>query len=80
MDDKLLMNGYLMILKSNTEVFVHGTLESSNTNVRKLLHKCLDETLESQANSFDSMKEYGFYEVNNIKNSEIEKTIDKLDQ
>ena len=37
MTDKLLMENYLMILKSTVEVYVHGTLESSNDSIRNLL-------------------------------------------
>ena len=48
MNDRLLIENLLLILKSNTEVFVHGTLESSNEDVRKVMNSCLDNTLKSQ--------------------------------
>ena len=34
MDSQLIMENYLLILKSTMEVYVHGTLESSNPDVR----------------------------------------------
>ena len=42
MTDKLLLESYLLILKSTVEVYVHGTLESSNKNVHNLLNKSLN--------------------------------------
>ena len=47
MDDKLIMNNYLLVLKSTVEVFVHGTLESSNEDVRSTLKDGLNEILTS---------------------------------
>ena len=41
MSDQILMENYLLILKSTVEVYVHGTLESSNNDIRKILKKGL---------------------------------------
>ena len=78
MNDKLLMTNYLMILKSTIEVYVHGTIESMNEDVRKILKTGLDETLSHQARVFDEMNSYDFYDINNIDPSLIEQTIDKI--
>ena len=78
MNDKLLMENYLLILKSTVEVYVHGTLESSNENVRLILKKCLDETMKHQANTYDLMKNNGWYNVSNVSCKEINKTINNL--
>lgn len=78
MSDQVLMDNYLMILKSTIEVYVHGTLESSNNDVRKLLKKGLDETLEHQANTYDKMTEYEWYIVDNINCDCIESTLNNL--
>ena len=77
MSDKLNLENYLLILKSTVEVFVHGTLESSNIDVRKTLKKCLDEILSSQANTYDLMSEYGWYTTSNVKASEVSKIVNK---
>ena len=37
MNNELILNNYLLLLKSTTEVFVHGTLESSNSDIRSTL-------------------------------------------
>ena len=78
MDDKLMMENYLLILKSTVEVFVHGTLESSNSDVREVLKSSLNTILSSQANTYDKMTEYGWYNVKNVDSSVISNTLNNL--
>ena len=80
MNDQTIMDNYLLVLKSTVEVYVHGTLESSNEDTRNTLKECLDETMSAQARVYDEMVNYGWYQVNNISSSEITKTLDKLNQ
>ena len=78
MSDKLLMENYLLVLKSTVEVFVHGTLETSNNNIRLLLKGGLDDIMLSQANTYDEMTKYGWYTVNNVPNSTVKQTLNKI--
>ena len=78
MDDRLLMENYLLILKSTTEVYVHGTLESSNQDIRDLLKNGLDETMTAQANTYNKMTEYGWYNVHNVESNIIKETLNKI--
>ena len=78
MSDKDIITNYLSILKSNVEVYVHGTIESSNQSIRNILHDGLNLTLNHQASTFDLMKKLNYYETSNIKTSEIAKSYDKL--
>lgn len=78
MDNKLCMENYLLILKSTVEVYVHGTLESSNSDVRVLLKENLNDILVSQADTYDKMTSYGWYTVSNVESSEILKTLNKI--
>ncbi len=75
MNDNLIMENYLLVLKSTVEVFVHGTLESSNPDVRNLLKKGLDIIMTAQADTYDTMTEYGWYTINNVQSNVINKTI-----
>ncbi len=76
--DKLLFEEMLLLLKSNVEVYVHGTLESSNPKVRKVLKNGLDETIQMQDDIFNKMTEYGWYQIKNIKCKDIEQTYANL--
>lgn len=76
--DRLLMDNYLLVLKSTVEVYVHGTLESSNNNIRMLLKEHLDETMSAQARTYDEMTKYGWYPVNNVEVSTIKQTLSNI--
>ena len=78
MNDELLLENYLLVLKSTIEVYIHGTLESSNKNIRDILKCGLDNTLNHQEDTFNEMVKRDWYKVTNIKNKEICKTIDDL--
>ena len=78
MNDKLLMENYLLVLKSTVEVFVHGTLESSNNDIRLLLKGGLDDIMSSQADTYDEMTKYGWYTINNVEKTTINETLNKV--
>ena len=78
MNDNILMEEYLLILKSNMEVYVHGTIESVNEQVRNTIYTCMQDTLASQNNTFQLMMEYGYYNIENIPGKDIKKSIKKL--
>lgn len=78
MNDKLLMENYLLILKSTIEVYVHGTLESSNQDIRELLKSGLNDTLCHQANTYDTMTKYGWYQIKNVEVAEIKQTLNTI--
>ncbi len=78
MNDRILMDNYLLILKSTTEVYVHGTLESSNEPIRELLKAGLLNTLTNQSDTYDIMTTFDWYKINNVKESEIKKVLNKV--
>ena len=79
MNDQMLLDSYLLLLKSTVEVYVHGTLESSNKKVRELLNKSLNSTLNMQNTTYIEMTNYGWYKVNNVDSNCIEKVLSKLE-
>ena len=79
MNDKLIMENYLLVLKSTVEVYVHGTLESSNEKVRNLLKECLNDTMTHQADTYDEMTNFGWYNVSNVNTSAINKVLNKVE-
>ena len=78
MNDQVRLDNYLLILKSTVEVYVHGTLESSNQDIRDLLKNSLDSIMSSQAETYDEMTKYGWYTVNNVETTTINQTLNKL--
>lgn len=80
MNDELLMNNYLMILKSTVEVYIHGTLESSNDEVRSVLKSCLDDILKCQERTYNQMVEFEWYNIDNINPEIISKKLKCMNQ
>lgn len=78
MNDQLLMENYLLVLKSTVEVYVHGTLESSNPDVRDTLKLGLDEIIKHQARTYDEMTNYGWYTISNIDSKKIKQTLNSI--
>ena len=78
MNDKLYLENYLLVLKSTVEVYVHGTLESSNSDSKSCLKECLNEILTSQEDTYNKMKSFGWYQTNNVDSSTINQTLTKL--
>ncbi len=76
--DQIIMDNYLLVLKSTVEVYVHGTLEASNTLVKSTLKSCLDDILNAQEKTYNEMTRYGWYSVNNVKATTISETLNKL--
>ena len=78
MNDKEIICNYLSILKSNIEVYVHGTIESFNQSIRDLINNGLQFTLDHQASTFDEMINNNMYKVENISSSEVCKCYKKI--
>lgn len=78
MNNQIIMENYLLVLKSTVEVFVHGTLESSNKDIHDELKNGLDEIMVSQENTYNEMTKYGWYQVNNVDSNTINQTYMKL--
>ena len=78
MNDQIIMENYLLVLKSTIEVYIHGTLESSNNDIRNILKSGLDETIKHQAKTYDEMTKFGWYKINNVKTNIINQTLNKV--
>ncbi len=80
MNDRLLMDNILLLLKSTVEVYVHGSLESSTKSVHNTLKDNLDEIIKLQDDTYKKMTENGWYVIQNIESKEIKKTLKKVTQ
>lgn len=78
MNDELLMDNYLLVLKSTVEVYVHGTLESTNLDVRNVLKDNLNEILDCQSNTYQEMVKNGWYPTTNVDINTIKQVYDKV--
>ncbi|MCI8671461.1 MAG: spore coat protein [Bacilli bacterium] len=79
MSDKVLMENMLLLLKSTTEVFVHGSLESSTKAVHNVIKNGLDDIIKLQDDLYNKMTECGWYKVQNVESKCIKQTLRKLE-
>ena len=78
MNDQIKFDNYLLLLKSTVEVYVHGTLESVNIKVRKVLQDSLNTILDCQEKTYQMMTEQNWYTISNVKEKEIQKEYTKI--
>ena len=73
------MENMLLLLKSTTEVFVHGSLESSTKAVHNVIKNGLDDIIKLQDDLYNKMTECGWYKVQNVESKCIKQTLRKLE-
>lgn len=78
MNDQLIIDNYLLVLKSTVEVYVHGTLESNNLNVRDILKTNLNNTIEMQDRTYKEMVNRNWYNVTNVSKKQIDELLKKI--
>ena len=71
--EKSLYSNLLTLQKSLCMLYINGAIESSNEKVRKEFLKGLDESLVLQDEIYQTMTEEGFYNVENLEPTDIEK-------
>ncbi len=76
--DKYTLENVLTLTKSLITLYTDGTVESSNKKVRSLMEDGLSDVLNMQDALYQTMKADGFYNVPDVKQTEIEKLINKL--
>lgn len=78
MNNKVILENVLTLTKSLNMLYVNGTIEASNKEVRKIMEKGLEESLKMQEEIYQLMVDDGYYQVCNVKQPEIEKLYTKL--
>ncbi len=78
--DKYTLENVLTLTKSLITLYENGTVESSNKNVRSLMENGLSDTLNMQDTLYQTMKDDGYYNVQNVKETEVLKLYDKLNE
>ena len=71
MDDKNLMEDILLLEKGVCDLYMHGAIESSTTNVHRTFSKALDEALSIQNTVYDKMASKGWYPSEEVETSKI---------
>lgn len=71
MEDKDLMENELLVIKGITDLYLHGTIESTTAEVHTAFKEALNETLNIQNKIYNLMAEKGWYKTENADQAKI---------
>ncbi len=78
MDNKTMLEGILWDLKTLSDLFLHGSIESSTKNVHQAFRTSLDDVLTMQNDLYNLMSEENMYNVTTVPETKITKTKNKF--
>ncbi len=78
MDDKELMEGELLTIKGACDLYLHGTLEATTSEVHLAFKEALDESLNIQNKIYNLMAEKGWYPMEQANQQQINQTKQKF--
>ena len=80
MNDRDLMENMLMLEKGACELFMHGTIESSSTDVHQTFNTSLNASLRLQDEIYSKMQSKGWYPVECAEPQKIQQARQKFSQ
>ncbi len=77
MDDKNIMENLLLTTKGVIDLYMHGAIESSTTNIHQAFSSAFDDALCMQDNIYKQMTAKGWYQTENVPQQKIQQTKQK---
>lgn len=78
MEDKDLMEKELLIMKGVCDLYLHGTLESTTSEVHSAFKEALNESINIQNKIYNLMAEKGWYKIENAEQQKIDSAKQKF--
>lgn len=78
MDDKSIMEGMLLTSKGVCDLYLHGSMESSNPDVHKVFCTALNESMCMQDTLYKKMSEKGWYQQQNVQQQYMQQVKQKF--
>ena len=72
MNDRDLMQNLLNLEKGACDLFMHGAIESSSTDVRQTFSTSLNSGLQMQDQIYNKMQQKGWYPTEQVQQNKIE--------
>ena len=72
MEDKDLMEKELLIVKGVCDLYLHGTIESTTSEVHAAFKDALNESLDIQNKIYNLMSEKGWYQTTPVEQNKID--------
>lgn len=73
MDDKCIMENLLLTEKGACDLYMHGAIESSTTNVHQTFKKALDDSICMQDSIYKEMSAKGWYQMEQAEAQKLQK-------
>ncbi|NBH72604.1 spore coat protein [Clostridiaceae bacterium] len=73
MGDRDIMENLLLTTKGVCDLYMHGTIESSTSNVHQAFHQALKDSLCMQDDIYQKMSAKGWYSTEQAQASQIQK-------
>ena len=73
MDDKNLMENILLLEKGVCDLLMHGTIESTTSNVHQTFNTALGSALNMQDQIYDKMTAKGWYPTEQAEQNKVSK-------
>lgn len=77
MQDQEIMENLLLTIKGACDLYMHGTIESSDQSVHRTFDNALGETLDMQDSIYKAMVQRGWYQGEQAQAQEITKVKQK---
>lgn len=78
MDDKCLMENLLLLEKGACDMYMHGTLESSTSNIHQTFDCALDNSLKLQNKIYGEMSAKGWYPTESVDQTKVNQVKQKF--
>lgn len=78
MGDKDIMENELLMIKGVCDLYSHGSIESTTTEVRCAFKEALNESLNIQNKIYNLMSEKGWYKTETAEQQKINQTKQKF--
>ncbi|WP_186833304.1 spore coat protein [uncultured Ruminococcus sp.] len=72
MDDRNLMQNLLLLEKGCCDLYMHGAVESANSNVQGAFNAAYDDSLSMQSEIFAKMTDKGWYNVAQVEQQKVD--------
>ncbi len=73
MDDRCIMESFLLTSKGVCDLYMHGTIESSTANVHQTFHQALSDSLCMQDEIYKQMSAKGWYQTEQAEQQKLQK-------
>lgn len=78
MDDRVIMDNILSVIKGECDLLLHGTIESSTPNVHQAFKSSLDSALQIQNEIYNAMSQKGWYPMQQAEQQKISQVKQKF--